>query len=526
MLVYDSLRAQLNLAQRDWIVVYSARWMSKPEARKPPRTGEADFLLAHPQYGVVVAEVKGGKIQFSGGKWNSIDGSGERFEIDPFAQVERNAYELAWKFDQMRRWTGGSKHDKYARWVIFPDSTSPAGVVFPPDYDSRMVSDCLGMSRLVEGLIEAAKFWYGDGGWKHPAAAHARKLLLDLFAEERSFTNPLSANLADEERKLERLTDSQFNVVSSISANPRVAIAGGAGSGKTWLARKRAMQLGEEGFRVLLTCQSYKLAKHLNDITPLTDGLVICAYDELLQRLAVKSGSNDESEYGWQLADLMMKAPDLSFDAVFVDEGQDFTETQWPFVEGLLGSDKQGIFYVFYDDNQQLSNYSTVLPTHMVLQHLHDNVRTTRSIHKDMVGYYQGQKEQRPRGPNGRSVERINSSKNVPHCIRRVIAKLIKSERFCTDDIVVLTPVEPIHSVLQDTGLVDGRKLSASPTPGRDVLLSSIRDFKGLERPVVIVCEFDRLPAVESERRRLLYTAYSRPKFHLILIDEPESESA
>lgn len=101
-----------------------------------------------------------------------------------------------------------------------------------------------------------SRFWYGDHGWMHPAASHARKLFLDLFEEQRKFTRPLAANVAADERELEKLTDSQFSVISAISGNPRVAIAGGAGSGKTWLARKRAIQLAEEGFRVLLTCQS------------------------------------------------------------------------------------------------------------------------------------------------------------------------------------------------------------------------------------------------------------------------------
>ncbi|MDZ4818726.1 MAG: ATP-binding domain-containing protein, partial [Planctomycetota bacterium] len=189
-------------------------------------------------------------------------------------------------------------------------------------------------------------------------------------------------------------------------------------------------------------------------------------------------------------------------------------------------ADRQGIFYVFFDDNQQLSEALTALPVNMMSLQLEDNVRTTRAIHKDMVAYYQGQKEQRPRGPSGRSVERVSSDGKLQPCVRRVVADLLKSERFNADDIVVLVPDTITDSSLNETGLADARKLTSHPKLGTDVLLSSIRDFKGLERAVVIVAEYDRLPDNPAERRRLLYTAYSRPKFHLILIDEPETRPA
>ena len=208
-----------------------------------------------------------------------------------------------------------------------------------------------------------------------------------------------------------------------------------------------------------------------------------------------------------------------------VDEGQDFGPDDWEFVEALLGPEKQGIFYVFYDDNQQLSDNPTVLPSAMVPLQLEDNVRTTRSIHKDMAKFYSGTKSQRPQGPTGRSVERVQSKGNLTKCVRETITQLLRSERLSAGDIVVLTPVRSEQSQLCDLSLAGGIKLTAAPSPSRDILLSSIQDFKGLERPVVIICEFDRLPSRDAERRRLLYTALSRPKSHLVLIDEPSEVS-
>lgn len=520
VLCYDTLRQQINLMHRDWVVIYSARWLSKPNPYQQPRTGEADFLLAHPQHGLVVAEVKGGLITFENGQWCSTDRHGNRHAIDPFNQVERNAYELAGKFEQMGRWAGGSKNDKYARWVIFPDSAAPRNAVYPPDYEAEMVTDLQGMTTIVDGLLRTLRYWYGDQ-WHHPAAPHACDLLLDLFDRPITFTMPLGARLTGEAETLERLTDSQFKVISAVAGCPRVAVAGGAGSGKTWLARKRAVQLADEGFRVLLTCKSRPLAGHLDETTPKNDNLVISAYEDLLAFLGGQPDTGSETEYGWQLAMFVEREPSLTFDALFVDEGQDFTEDEWLFVEGLLGPEKKGVFYVFYDDNQHLAKAPTALPSGMVPLQLDDNVRTTRSIHKVMARYYHGSCPQRPQGPTGRSAERISSNGNLPKCIRQKISDLLKSERISAGDIVVLTPAKLSESQLNELSLANGLRLSAGPRPGQDVLLSSIKDFKGLERPVVIVTEFDRLPFDDAERRRLLYTALSRPKSYLILIDEP-----
>ena len=56
----------------------------------------------------------------------------------------------------------------------------------------------------------------------------------------------------------------------------------------------------------------------------------------------------------------------------------------------------------------------------------------------------------------------------------------------------------------------------------RNVLLSSIADFKGLERPVVLVAELDeRLPSDPKQRAALFYVAFSRPRSLLSIFATP-----
>ena len=58
---------------------------------------------------------------------------------------------------------------------------------------------------------------------------------------------PLAFELAEEERRLYRLTEQQYQVLDMLSRQTRVAIAGCAGSGKTFLAAEKARRLAAAG---------------------------------------------------------------------------------------------------------------------------------------------------------------------------------------------------------------------------------------------------------------------------------------
>ncbi len=58
-------------------------------SREGVREGEADFVVLHPDLGMLVVEVKGGRVAFDGraGAWTSTDRGGTVHEIkDPFLQ--------------------------------------------------------------------------------------------------------------------------------------------------------------------------------------------------------------------------------------------------------------------------------------------------------------------------------------------------------------------------------------------------------------------------------------------------------
>ena len=88
MKVYEALRS-LN---DKYTVFYSLSWVGVNEKRT---IGEADFVILHPEKGVMVIEVKSGEIEYKNGDWiqtNTRSGVSKR--IDPFVQARKSQFEL------------------------------------------------------------------------------------------------------------------------------------------------------------------------------------------------------------------------------------------------------------------------------------------------------------------------------------------------------------------------------------------------------------------------------------------------
>src|SRR3954451_24642330 len=87
--VFDALRDQLS---DDWTVFHSASVIYRDHA-DGARDDEGDFVLVHPERGVVALEVKGGGIECRHGEWFRLDRAGIRERMrDPFTQALDHRY--------------------------------------------------------------------------------------------------------------------------------------------------------------------------------------------------------------------------------------------------------------------------------------------------------------------------------------------------------------------------------------------------------------------------------------------------
>jgi hypothetical protein len=552
----DRLVAALGQALKPPYVVYrNVAWLEKrPESE--PQDGEADVVIGHPELGVMVIEVKGGRVERIGGRWESVDGSGTAHQIkDPFAQVTRLMHGLKRKCADMPAWPS---HDvRFTRAVCLPDGAYERGMT--PDGPREIVIDHDDLDRVGERIREIFDWWSAsgdaatDGG---PPRANGMAALHELLARDIEIVSPLAASVSADEDRI-RLSAQQFGALDMLSSQRRALILGVAGSGKTLLAAEKARRLAAEGFEVLLTCFNRPLAEHLAATIGRLDHITVSTFHRLAERLGAEAGligpnPTHDAAYFDGLPDVLDRAlrllPQHRYDAIVVDEGQDLDSVWWLPLLDLLCDPATGIVYVFADANQDLyharepEELGVVMPESPPIYHLHENRRSSRAIHAFAHRWASsGTAAPAPTavGPEGRAVEIFTYTDGAADECRRVLGtalrRVIDAGRVPASHVVVLTPRSPRSSWLMavDGGPVEAwpyrlmpeygpeGSVLAAPTKGNEVRVATIHRYKGLEAPVVVLAEIDgRIP--DEELASLLYVGATRARSHLVVVASEE----
>ncbi|MET3859729.1 hypothetical protein ABIE38_000626 [Dietzia sp. 2505] len=192
------------------------------------------------------------------------------------------------------------------------------------------------------------------------------------------------------------LTREQSVLRRAVDALPRVEIRGGAGSGKTYLALEQARRLSRAGQRVALICYSHGLAGYLRRVTSGWKRREQPAYVREFHALGVEWGApagpdervRSEATVRWWeeelprlMAELADDLPDgRRFDAVIVDEAQDFADSWWRPVIGVLRDRELGRLMIVGDDGQSMFRRTGRPPVDLVPLVLDHNLRNTRQI--------------------------------------------------------------------------------------------------------------------------------------------------
>jgi hypothetical protein len=522
--IFDSL-ARLP---GDYRVFYSVDWI----ARNPvdgAREGEADFVIAHPRDGILVLEVKGGFVtrdRRSGVWFTKTRGAGNVHEIkNPVAQARRSKHQLAEKLASLPGWLSGKP--KVGHAVAFPHcETHDQGL--GPDCPPEMVLYATDLDDLESALRRIYEYWSGAKNPCTPLDATKMRALSDLLAptvELRPASRLHGAEVAAAEAKIAELTIQQERVLRALAKNRRVAISGGAGTGKTMLALAKAKHLAEQGFRTLLTCYNRPLADHLRAATQGCKLLEVADFHQFCMATIGVAGMSvrpaDGPEY-WDitvpdaLADALREVPSRRFDAIVVDEAQDFAEGWWVPLQLALEHPEAGILYIFFDDNQRLYQRASSFPENLVEFCLCDNLRNTKQIHRSAAQFYSGG-ELLAAGPNGPEVEFILAPDTASQKreIGKLLDRLIKAG-MAAGEIAVLTG----RSV--DSSKVGGGSFGIYRwtqdqirDPGMP-LFESIARFKGLERAAIILVELE--DHVSAGRDESIYVGLSRARSSLAVI--------
>ena len=107
-----------------WHVFHRLHWREvSPQGEK---MGEADAVIFHPVYGILIVEIKGGGVRAKDGDWfqtNIRTGKEYKLDISPFVQARSSRFRL---FDKLKRTSLGAGFEPntaFTYTVWFPDIT-------------------------------------------------------------------------------------------------------------------------------------------------------------------------------------------------------------------------------------------------------------------------------------------------------------------------------------------------------------------------------------------------------------------
>ncbi|MCV2864401.1 NERD domain-containing protein [Albidovulum sediminicola] len=520
--VYERMRDKLP---GDYNCYYSRSW-HEADRDGAEFDGEADFIVAHAEHGLLFLEVKGGRVSCreADGQWLSEDRDGFKFRIkNPLSQARSSKHHFLKRLNASRALSGRFVRARHG--AILPGSARPRRAL-APDAPLEIIAFGDDMETLDRWIVR--RMTEGDDHRESALGLDGLRALEELLASHFELRAHIGISLADDARTIERLTAEQSWILDSLADNKEMAISGGAGSGKTVLAVEKATRSAADGRRTLLTCYNAPLAAHLRTICQGNEGLVVASFHALCRALAQKAGvelpsDGDQSVFDHLLPEALVDAvsnnPDLGFDTVIIDEGQDFRDSWLHALRLTINDPETGGFYVFYDDNQRLfspeKGFIDALPASSIA--LTRNLRNTRRIHALMAKWYQGRRSI-PAGPEGEPVGTM-ACRNGEMALARLnerISQMLNSGQVAPGQIAVLSGTGDALTAL-------GERIAGKPTCRADdvrpdhIVLDTVRRFKGLSRPCIFLIGIEGLTDPE-----LIYVATSRANVLLEIIGTAE----
>ncbi|MBL8619381.1 MAG: AAA family ATPase [Deltaproteobacteria bacterium] len=525
----DLLRALLRLPS-PWVAMHSLPWLRPDRGRvgAPLREGEADFVLLHPDRGLLVVEVKGGALRVEGREWHR----GADRIVDPIRQAARSRWALLDAVADRAGWPEVRHELAHGDVVVTPHHRWRGAL--PPHADPRMLVDADGLEELEARLTAALDAW----GPARPVPAGRWQPLLDALAPSLRLVRCDAAAIDAEAARLVQLTEAQHAALLGLLAASSALVEGGAGSGKTLLAVTFAERLRAEGARCLLVCFNRSLAEWLQErIGAGGPGRVdVHSFHGLAMGLARRAGVEVEVPEGpaaeafWrdeaarvleQAVEVLQGEPgEPIYDALVVDEAQDM-EVAW--LDALDTLCPSGRRYLFADLAQRLRTGAPPLARAPLALRLETNCRNTRRIAAPAAALSSLPLRPLALAPEGEPPVHARAAR--PDQLAAVITAEVTRTLgggLRPSQVVVLGPARLARGPLAGAPGVCGAPLTDDPRrwrAGDGLLVSTPRAFKGLEaEAAVLYCP----PTWSASFTPAdLYVGWTRARHRLTVITTP-----
>lgn len=503
--IFEALQTKLP---NDFFVFHSVRWISSDRNRSQ---GEADFLVFHPQKGILIIEVKAGIIEVDSNRtWYQTNRNTlvKKEIFDP----EKQADESKFKFISLLR----NYQILVCHSVWFP-SVDFGGQVLPPNYHKDMLLDIKSLNNPQKAIDKAFSFWQSQVGRSTNITLNEQSRIIEIIAPELNLVPSLKADHALREQKFNKLTTEQAKVLEFLKLQNIVVINGSAGTGKTVLAIEKARKLTQDGRKVLFLCFNKMLSDYLNGCYS-HYGFKIATFDKLCSDYVGFDRNFDKTRLNF-LEYLLNENNDFPYTDIIIDEGQDFENDWLEYLEERVSI--EGNFYVFYDQQQclyfdEVSKWIKNAPCKITL---FINCRNTEAIAKTAYGTL-GFAEKIPTlsGIEGEQPElfSMTNPKEFYNWIDKTINKFLIDTNVDKSSVAILTMNTLENSFLKD--FISSSKLLLSENKENGfVCISTARKFKGLEADLVIIADLDWTNLENELYRKLFYTTCSRAKHNLYI---------
>jgi hypothetical protein len=492
---------------------------------------EADLIVLMPDVGIVVVEVKGGSVWYDDEGWKQQRGRREG-RIDPVDQVRTTKYAFRTYVAADKRWNNRN-HVAWGHAVVTPFSDFPADFA-TPDCPRWSLHDRGDQADLVARLRQNAVF--ARQGKSAPTRDEV-DLIVDILAGRLPTAYDVNAEAEERAASADRLTHEQATILQVTRLLKRVEVRGGAGSGKTVLALQQAKQLthgrgDRRAQRVALLCYSLGLAEYLKREVA-TWGrkdrpAFVGTFHEFGKQWGAPDGDRTNSDF-WEvdlpdlMGDLAEALPDGDrYDAVIVDEAQDFADSWWRPVLKSLRDEEEGGLYVYSDENQRIFARFGRPPVQLVPLMLDHCLRNTRQIHEAFGPL--APSRMYASGGDGPAVRFVPASPEDAIAVADDEVDALLEAGWRPENVCLLTTGHRHPVQIERTGFHDQDGYWKTFWDTDDVFYGHVLGCKGLERRAVVLCVNER--EARDRARERLYVGMSRATDELVVVGDPATVRA
>lgn len=534
-IVYDEL-AQLPDSYK---IYHSEDWFrAMGQSSRDQERGEIDFLICHRENGILAVEVKGGGIEYDPEKdqWWTIGKDGRnRLKKSPALQAQAGSRCLLERLKEHPKIEENDKFTGVIGWgLFFPQMSYEDGLDLP---DMTLPRERIlfqeNRAQLLQFLEDLYAYWDNEYHFTGPMDTSTWQKLNNSFLPNKlRILESLEAYVERAENVIYRATKEQQDLIEHLSRQNNVYIRGCAGSGKTLLSLEKARRLSAEDKSVLWLCYNKDLANAISNRRPdadfeinhfhsFADNFIRDAGLEIPYPNMVEDNPDSDdwhrffSEELPALLEDALEFNDTRYDAIIIDEAQDFDDYWYMVISDLFSDQDERWFYVFYDPHQsvygELPDWIAESDSSAIT--INNNIRNNENvgqpalrlgqINEEVTFEHEGQKSR---------LSLVDDEDEISEKLRKAFHEIFMEEELDPGRSVILgrhtkknSPLAGIDK-LGNFEIIDGLN-----NDSQSVSYSTIHSYKGLEADIVFLL----IPEWDEDHAQEFYTGSTRPK-HLL----------